>query len=58
MYRVVILNLFMFGNLYSGFLLIGYVFLGYYKLVVILVFIGMMLDSFDGCVVCLLCVDL
>ena len=57
MYRAAIPNLFTLGNLYSGFLSIGYASLGYYKSVAILVLIGMMLDSLDGRVARLLRVD-
>ena len=57
MYRAPIPNLFTLGNLYSGFLSIGYASLGYYKSVAILVLIGMMLDSLDGRVARLLRVD-
>ena len=57
MYRAAIPNLFTLGNLYSGFLSIGYASLGYYKSAAILVLIGMMLDSLDGRVARLLRVD-
>lgn len=57
MYRAAIPNLFTLGNLYSGFLAIGYASLGYYKPAAILVLIGMMLDSLDGRVARLLRVD-
>lgn len=57
MYEAAIPNLFTLGNLYSGFLSIGYASLGYYKSAAILVLIGMMLDSLDGRVARLLRVD-
>ncbi len=57
MYRAAIPNLFTLGNLYSGFLSIGYASLGYYKSAAILVLIGMMLDSLDGRIARLLGVD-
>ncbi len=57
MYRAAIPNFLHSGNLYSGFLSIGYASLGYYKSAAILVLIGMMLDSLDGRVACLLRVD-
>lgn len=41
-------NLFTLGNLYCGFLSIGYAATGEYKNAAILIIIGMMLDSMDG----------
>ncbi|MFX3625244.1 MAG: CDP-diacylglycerol--serine O-phosphatidyltransferase [Ectobacillus sp.] len=57
MYRAAIPNLFTLGNLYSGFLSIGYASIGHYKSAAILVLIGMMLDSLDGRLARLLRVD-
>lgn len=57
MYRTAIPNLFTLGNLYSGFLSIGYASMGHYRSAAILVLIGMMLDSLDGRLARLLRVD-
>lgn len=57
LYRAAIPNLFTLGNLYSGFLSIGYASMGHYKSAAILVLIGMMLDSLDGRIARLLRVD-
>ncbi|WP_416826813.1 CDP-diacylglycerol--serine O-phosphatidyltransferase [Ectobacillus polymachus] len=57
MYRAAIPNLFTLGNLFSGFLSIGYASIGHYRSAAILVLIGMMLDSLDGRLARLLRVD-
>jgi CDP-diacylglycerol--serine O-phosphatidyltransferase len=57
LYRAAIPNLFTLGNLYSGFLSIGYASIGHYRSAAILVLIGMMLDSLDGRIARLLRVD-
>lgn len=48
LFRKMIPNLFTLGNLYCGFLSIGYVAMGQTRNAAILVLIGMMLDSLDG----------
>lgn len=41
-------NMFTLGNLYCGFLSVGFAAVGHYKNAAILILIGMMLDSMDG----------
>jgi len=41
-------NMFTLGNLYCGFLSVGFAAIGHYKNAAILILIGMMLDSMDG----------